>query len=528
MKPRAKPTKKTMLVGLDFDGCVFNPAYIRACEKDRDQIIEDATAAFSLAFAAREIPHKNIFAAILQDFRYELWRAMRTPLGVSKNEIEGIIRAYVRRDTPRAFSENNECMQFLNDVSAPIIDKILEAHSELPAKARRHALTYNRGLILYIVKRAEAARVARIVLISLSNRQSKPLEQRNSINGLSFPVLLDLIKETQNQTDIVVEGDLMLLSDIMGDKPDGENLRAALAGEKRNYDTYVFDESKVTIAYCQANKYGDDELLYLAIDNERGILGDLTEFYFKNPDLIGTETTDVEFLEYSGEEVKPYAAPIKGKGIADPSYRATLKLMLTYCGVRSTPDYYRDISAARSLFYKEPLFEFKANRFQQPLQLIQALELYLKQVIASINDYNYRDQLLLTDCLTTLVNLLKSELQQSNPNPTSILIARESIKLLLWIKEPVTCKFLEEVSINQQRAAALAAFAENVRQHSNVFMHVNKDDKSTASYFKRQGNALFFRANQFHITIEKIESVMRDLIAHEKECLQKTMQRKTA
>lgn len=493
MDSRTKPSIRRMLVDLDMDGCVFNQQYHAACQRDRTEIIEFTNSYFKNISLLYRSTFPQFINKLFAAFCYDLWIDLHRPQALTRKNLEDIFAYHIACETSEDFKKDPESINFLKSHMPTIYDKIISAVDALPHKRDSYVTLYNQSLFRYIVERARLTKVECITFISFSNRQSHDYERAGSFKGLSFKALHTIAAGVRGLTDIAVEVDESLLADIMGNKADGANMRAALANEKYDYDVYVYDKTKASIVICHAHKYAQDDLCHLIFDNEHEILITCDDFYKNHSDLLPA-SVGLEFLHYEGNEINPINLQttdhvIHGDGIVDATYRDNLKLMLRYGGVKSSADYCLNISLANHIIYNNCIIEFKAERLRDSTTLIAGMNIYFNQMLKSCSkeQYDHFDKLIL--CLKNLVEKVIIQL----PAPNACTMAKQVIKLLLWLKEPSYVY----AQVNRDRYNFLENFAQTIK-NKNVFFSSDNTDSPLYAYLKSSVNTFSFRTNHFY------------------------------
>lgn len=213
----------------------------------------------------------------------------------------------------------------------------------------------NDKFIQHVLAEIEQGRYQQVVLMIGSARQSKIIDDINHMSKVKggtescYAAILNLCDEIQQKLTIPCTVDRMLLADIYGDRPLGENFTKSVNDEKYNYSHFVWDEYKYSIIYSQIHKIASEnnnaDIFYHFYDDRvSDILLYLSMFYNNNTILIPNNLI-LHFYQYTGDvpaksEFKLfedyYGYSVRGQGIVDHSFIDNIKLMARCCGFDPT------------------------------------------------------------------------------------------------------------------------------------------------------------------------------------------------
>lgn len=255
-------------------------------------------------------------------------------------------------------------------------------HGRLSEASRDPLIEHNPVILEKIKSKIKKGGFDKVTFMIGSNRQSQPVDSRNSQYNSTPSCFYALnkicqhIRQAISRDTIEFSVDTYLLSDTFGSTSIGENFNNALI-HKQNYkfSDWFFDESKLTILYAQMHKIASenpDSKIRFSFYEDRyyqpqgklldpqDILHALMSFFKSNSDLIPNNIT-LTLHHYDGLNYTNVAR-ISGKGLIDEHYQNSIKTMVECAGL----DYDKDWNEYNQVLYKltdgDGLEKFKSKR----------------------------------------------------------------------------------------------------------------------------------------------------------------------
>ncbi|MBV9576668.1 MAG: hypothetical protein JO149_08600 [Gammaproteobacteria bacterium] len=264
----------------------------------------------------------------------------------------------------------------------------------------------NKPFFNEIVARMEKEEFDCLDLFSASSRQSKSLDDSNSIENDTGSFFIDLGLIHENFKEFLPDKECTLhdivLADIYGDCEIGESWKRILKERKKNeaemygkncsdsetdnnaeiiHAEYIFDDTKFSLLYGLLHyirsKFQNDKIVAAYFDDRADIHSVLATIFMQDPDLILSSDMILEFIPYAGYFPAKYLTRtnqldflekgsvlvIKGEGNNnDFNFRENVKKIAMMCG-HDLKNYDKGINAA---------YELDINLFKQERVLYKA------------------------------------------------------------------------------------------------------------------------------------------------------------
>lgn len=246
------------------------------------------------------------------------------------------------------------------------------------SKDSNRLISSNEAFITKMIAEIQRARFDECIFMVGSNRQSFEVDALNSFmrrTDSCFSGLMNLhmeicqrLRQTSIYTRTAIKLDPYLLADTYGRLQAGESFGKAvkkkLLENMDGHESWLFDDSKLTILYAQmhkvASEHPDADIIFDFYEDRQSILEGLRDFFQNNQDLLPNNIT-LNLHEYCGNDVSNMAE-IKGlDGVIDANYSQNIFKMIACAGL-SFPEDNNETNNVNGLLQDSNLAEFKKQR----------------------------------------------------------------------------------------------------------------------------------------------------------------------